>query len=117
MENHLDFLSDSKFRNKKISVWDFRGHFCQCRPSRNGCVADELKGESETQGKGPSSMLLVTGGFGESGQQNVAETPTKREGEDRKERKKEHIKYVCLLGSICLLQLIAAGTFCGASWF
>ena len=72
----------------KISVWDFKGHFCQCRPSRNGCVADELKGESETQGKGPSSMLLVTGGFWESGQQNVAETPTKREGEDKKEREK-----------------------------
>lgn len=84
-------------------MWDFKGHFCQCRPSRNGCVADELKDESETQGKGPSSMLLVTRGLGESGQQNVAETPTKREGEDKKERKKEHIKHVCLLGSISLL--------------
>lgn len=39
------------------------------------------------------------------------------EEEDKKKRKEECIEYVCPLGSFSLLQLIAAGIFCGGSQF
>lgn len=39
-----------------------------------------------------------------------------REGEDKRERKEEPIEYVCPLGNISLLQLIAAGIFCCKYW-
>ena len=108
---HLTFISDShhsinwritlifsvtqSLERKKSQGGILKVISANARPSRNGHVVDEPKRESsEARGKSPSSRLPVTGGFRESGQQEVAGTPTERGG--RQEGKERRAYRTCL---------------------
>lgn len=71
----------------------------------------KLKGRVQVQ------CCLWPEASGSQGSRMLQRHPQREREKTRRKGKKEHIKHVCLLGSISLLQLIAAGTFCGTSWF